>query len=289
MNFYKRHLGDLAKSCGDLSQGQMGAFDLLLDWHYGNEKPLPKAKDKLYRIGRATTKAERENVDSVIAELFTKTPGGFVHKRALEEMGKANAQAETNRRIAEEREARKRERREHESCDESSTNPSTKRQPSHKPLATSQESNPPESYHPVGQADAGAADLTGQFEGHEHPQATPNPAAAFAIALTRAGASCTSLNPDLLAYVRAGGTVEHLTQCAAHPDCTGKAATYAIRMARRELADQARPIQTGPPRTLTPSRQFTALQAAQEIIDEARDQESRDPEQARRLVHGSDR
>ena len=91
------HLGDIAKSCGDLSQGEMGAYDLLLDWHYANEKPLPLAPDKLYRIGRAITKTERKNVDSVVAELFTKGPHGYTHKRAAEEIEKASAQSEHNR------------------------------------------------------------------------------------------------------------------------------------------------------------------------------------------------
>lgn len=137
MNFYKRHLGDIAKSCGDLSQGQMGAYDLLLDWHYANEKPLPLAADKVYRIGRAVTKAERDNVDLVLTELFTQTADGYTHKRAAEEMAKANAQAETNRRIAEEREALKRATKEarivHEACNETETNITTNRQPSQTP------------------------------------------------------------------------------------------------------------------------------------------------------------
>jgi uncharacterized protein YdaU (DUF1376 family) len=129
LNFYKRHLGDIAKSCSDLSQGQMGAYDLLLDWHYANEKPLPLAADKLYRIGRAYTPQERANVDSVMVELFVKTDAGYTHKRAAEEMAKATAQAETNRAIAVEREAKKRARSEHESCDEPLDESCTNRQP----------------------------------------------------------------------------------------------------------------------------------------------------------------
>lgn len=133
MNFYKRHIGDIGKACSHLSQGAMGAYDLLLDWHYGNEQPLPLTKPELYRIGRAVSKAERDNVDQVLAQFFQRTDAGYVQKRALEEMAKANAQADTNRRIAEEREARKRaeleQRNEHESC----TNRSTKDQPSQTP------------------------------------------------------------------------------------------------------------------------------------------------------------
>lgn len=236
MNFYKRHLGDIAKSCGDLSQGQMGAFDLLLDWHYANEKPLPAVADKLYRIGRAVTHAERANVDSVLAELFTLTEAGYIHKRAGEEMAKANAQAETNRRIAEEREAKKRAtnraRNKHESFDESCTN----RQPSQTPDSRLQEASPScENNHTPPAA-------VGQVEGHEHPKPAASPAGALAVALNRAGVRCTSLNPDLIAYAEAGGTVDHLLQCAGLPECQGKPAAYSIRIARRELAETAAPV-----------------------------------------------
>lgn len=133
LNFYKRHLGDIAKSCSDLSQGQMGAYDLLLDWHYANEKPLPLSDDKLYRIARAVTQPERSNVDSVILELFTRTDAGYTHKRAAEEMSKASAQADTNRRIAEEREARRRATNEARSVHETLDEACTKRQPSQTP------------------------------------------------------------------------------------------------------------------------------------------------------------
>lgn len=87
-----------------------------------------------------------------------------------------------------------------------------------------------------------AADTVGQFEGHAEPKPGINPAAPFAIALNRAGFRCTPLNPDLVAYVGEGGTVEHLLQCAAMPDCAGKAAAYPIRIARRELTEHAKPI-----------------------------------------------
>lgn len=133
MNFWKRHIGDFAKACGHLSQGQVGAYDSLLDWLYGNEKPLPANKEALYRIGRATTKAERDNVDSVLAEFFTLTDSGYVQSRASEEIAKANAQADTNRRIAEEREAKKRARKEHESCNDSCNDSTTKHEPSQTP------------------------------------------------------------------------------------------------------------------------------------------------------------
>lgn len=103
MNFYKRHLGDIAKATSHLSQGQMGAYDLLLDWHYSNEKPLPMQAQDLYRIGRAAAKAERANVDRVVAEFFTRTPDGYVQKRAVEEIEHAAERSNSARRSAQAR------------------------------------------------------------------------------------------------------------------------------------------------------------------------------------------
>lgn len=99
MNFYKRHLGDIAKACAHLSQGEIGAYDLLLDWLYGNEKALPQDVRLLHRIGRAESRSERENVDRVIVEFFTLSPLGYVQKRAVEEIERAQQQAAINREI----------------------------------------------------------------------------------------------------------------------------------------------------------------------------------------------
>lgn len=87
--------------------------------------------------------------------------------------------------------------------------------------------------------------IVGAFEGHPDRPAAPNPVAPFAIALNSAGFRCTPMNPDLIAFATAGGTVEHLQACAASPECAGKPAAYVIRFARRELAEQAAPIAKG--------------------------------------------
>ena len=87
--------------------------------------------------------------------------------------------------------------------------------------------------------------LVGTFEGQPERPAAPNPVAPFAIALNSAGFRCTPMNPDLIAFAKAGGTVEHLQACAAYPECAGKPAVYVIRFARRELAEQANPVTQG--------------------------------------------
>jgi hypothetical protein len=91
-----------------------------------------------------------------------------------------------------------------------------------------------------------SAAVGASFEGHAEPKATPNPAAAFAIALNKAGhRGCTSITPTLVAYVAEGGTVEHLLQVIAANDCAGKPGSYVLAIARRELAEKATPVTAG--------------------------------------------
>lgn len=58
----------------------------------------------------------------------------------------------------------------------------------------------------------------------------------MAIALNSAGFRCTARNPDLIAYEAEGGDLDHLKAIAADPACSGKAAGYVLKFARRELA-----------------------------------------------------
>lgn len=231
MNFYKRHLGDIAKSCGHLSQGQIGAYDLLIDWLYSNEKPLPLAPDSLHRIGRATTKAERANVDAVIVEFFVRTDEGYTQKRVGEEIAKANAQADTNRRIAEEREARKRAekeaRTEHEACDESSNDSFTNRQPSQTPDTRHQK------------------EQGGSRQAPEIPQGQGT-AAGLACRLMRE-AGCLQTNPshpDLIAALAEGVTPEALADTVREALTANvrKPFAYAISTARGRRAEGAKTI-----------------------------------------------
>lgn len=82
----------------------------------------------------------------------------------------------------------------------------------------------------------------GTFEGHAAPvKPTPNPVAAFAIALTNAGAPCTAMNPDLIGFVAEGGNAEELAALAKSQGFVGKPAAYVLKAARRMLAEAAQP------------------------------------------------
>jgi uncharacterized protein YdaU (DUF1376 family) len=128
MNFFKLYIGDYQRDTAHLSVTEHGAYMLMLQHYYATEKPLPTGK-ALHRMLRAQDKDERDAIDSVAAQFWSKTPEGLlVNVRADAEITKAVVQAETNARIAREREARRiAARQEHESC----TNRATNDQPNH--------------------------------------------------------------------------------------------------------------------------------------------------------------
>ena len=134
MNFFKLYIGDYQRDTAHLSIAEHGAYMLMLQHYYATEKPLPTGK-ALHRMLRAQDRAERDAIDLVAEQFWTTTDAGLVNERADAEIAKARTQADTNARIAREREdKRKASRQEHESC----TNRATNDQPNH-----SQKRKPP--------------------------------------------------------------------------------------------------------------------------------------------------
>lgn len=127
MNFFKLYIGDYQRDTAALSIAEHGAYVLMLQHYYATEQPLPQGKT-LHRLLRATQKAERDAIDSVVAHFWVSKDGGLVNLRAEAEISKASKQCSTNRATAQTREdARRRARTEHESCDESSNGSNTNR------------------------------------------------------------------------------------------------------------------------------------------------------------------
>ena len=139
MNFFKLYIGDYQRDTAHLSMAEHGAFLLMLQTFYATEKPLPKQKH-LHRMLRAQNRAEREAIDSVVKQFWVETEHGLVNLRAEVEIKKAALQADTNRAIAQAREARKKGQR---NDDETSTNRSTNDQPNQTPDTRHQTVKPP--------------------------------------------------------------------------------------------------------------------------------------------------
>jgi uncharacterized protein YdaU (DUF1376 family) len=137
VNFFKLYIGDYQRDTAHLSMAEHGAYILMLQHYYATEKPLPVGK-ALHRMLRAQDKKDRDAIDAVSREFWTETKDGLVNLRANEEIGKATAQAETNARIAREREERRKASR---SGNEPSTNRAKNDQPNQTPDTRHQKDN----------------------------------------------------------------------------------------------------------------------------------------------------
>jgi len=138
MHYYKRNLGDYAKKAGRLSMLEHGAYTLLMDAIYDREifPTLEEALDWAW----ARDEAEVAAVKFVLTKFFElQSDGRYVQKRIQDELMDYKAKAETNARIAKQREEKRKSKNEasrtvHEPCEEKHE-PS----PNHKPLTINQE------------------------------------------------------------------------------------------------------------------------------------------------------
>jgi uncharacterized protein YdaU (DUF1376 family) len=110
MHYYKRNLGDYAKKAGRLTMLQHGAYTLLIDSCYDRE--LFPTLEQALEWTWASTEAEIEAVKFVLNRFFVLDKDGcFVQDRILDELLHYQKNADTNKRIADEREAKRRENR----------------------------------------------------------------------------------------------------------------------------------------------------------------------------------
>jgi uncharacterized protein YdaU (DUF1376 family) len=138
MHYYKRNLGDYAKKAGRLSMLQHGSYTLLIDACYDREQ-FPTLEEAIEWTWASTTE-EIEAVTFVLRKFFTLENGVYVQKRIQEEIAEYHGKAETNKRIAIERETKRKEnitkRAEDKTNRERDDNEPP---PNHKPLTTNQE------------------------------------------------------------------------------------------------------------------------------------------------------
>ena len=138
MHYYKRNIGDYAKKAGRLSMLEHGAYTLLMDAVYDRETfpTLEEALDWAW----ARDEAEVAAVKFILSKFFElQEDGRYVQNRIQEEFNSYKAKAETNARIAKEREEKRKYKHEpsrsvHEACEEKH-----EASPNHKPLTINQE------------------------------------------------------------------------------------------------------------------------------------------------------
>lgn len=106
MHYYKRNLGDYAKKTGRLTMLQHGAYTLLIDSCYDRE--IFPTLEQAIEWTWASTEAEIEAVKFVLSRFFVLDKEGcYVQDRILQELLHYHANADTNKRIAIEREAKR--------------------------------------------------------------------------------------------------------------------------------------------------------------------------------------
>ena len=108
MHYYKRNLGDYAKKAGRLSMLQHGSYTLLLDSCYDREQ-FPTLEQAIEWTWAASTE-EIEALKFVLSKFFVLTSDGtYVQDRILQELLEYQAKADTNKRIAIDREMKRKE------------------------------------------------------------------------------------------------------------------------------------------------------------------------------------
>lgn len=132
MHYYKRNLGDYAKKAGRLSMLQHGSYTLLIDSCYDREQ-FPTLEQAIEWTWASSTE-EIEAVKFVLSKFFIlDSDGTYVQERILQELLEYQAKADTNKRIAIERETNRKK---------TSTNRAqvvNESPPNHKPITNNQE------------------------------------------------------------------------------------------------------------------------------------------------------
>lgn len=89
MNYYRRYVGDYLKKTARISLVDHGAYSVMLDHYYAEERPLPLDVREIYTMCRAIRPEEQQSVDKVLERYFVKGKDGFRNKRADEEIAAA--------------------------------------------------------------------------------------------------------------------------------------------------------------------------------------------------------
>ncbi len=247
LNFYKHHLGDYAAATSHLSWDEDCAYRRLIDQYYKRETPIPVDVKEACRLVRAATPSQRRAVEAVLREFFRLNPDGWHQNRCNEEIGFANAQAETNRRIAEERESKKRARKEHESLHAPLNEPSTNRSPAPTESVNLARLQTPDTRLQTPEIQGAQPDVTTSralVEGEVEPE---NPAEGAgtryglaAKAMRQRGCAANPGDPRLRTLVDQGASIEEFEALGAEAADKGKGPAWALTALvnrRQEAAD----------------------------------------------------
>lgn len=86
MNYYRRYSGDYLRDTARLNLTEHGAYTLLMDYYYSDEKPLPVDHGELFLMVRAMRPEDQAAVEKVLSIYFTKRQDGYHQKRIDKEI-----------------------------------------------------------------------------------------------------------------------------------------------------------------------------------------------------------
>ncbi len=95
MNYYRRYVGDYQRKTMRLDPTDHGVYDLMLDYYYAEELPLPLELDDIHAICKAIKPEHRKSVTKVLGLYFERREDGYHNRRADEEIA-VSKQARTN-------------------------------------------------------------------------------------------------------------------------------------------------------------------------------------------------
>ena len=97
MHYYKFNIADYRKDTGHLSTLEHGIYRQLIDWHYLDEKPIPKETQVVIRRLRLGSEDEFKALQNVLSEFFSLAEDGYVQKRIMMEIHGYQDNADKNR------------------------------------------------------------------------------------------------------------------------------------------------------------------------------------------------
>lgn len=273
MNYFELYPGDYLRDTTRLTLVEHGAYLRLLMAYYAEETPLPADYAELYVIVSAVSTADKAAVRKVADRFFA------VDEDGLRRNGRADGEIEkAQRRITTARENGAKGGRKKNPTGNPSGNPTGS--PRGNPAGTQRGTHSGEALqtpHAIHHLSVGETEAHTNVTTPREPPCDgvcdppePSPVVQASIALRQRGLRITPQHPDLIAAIDEGVTPQALAAMAeAYPD---KPAGYVISACRRQRAEGAKPIATGPPRIVhspTPSKTRTAIERLQALkIDE---------------------
>jgi uncharacterized protein YdaU (DUF1376 family) len=237
LNFYKHHIGDYDADTAHLSWLEDMAYTRLMRLYYRREVPIPSDIAQACRLVRASSKQEREAVESVLSEFFVLDDDGWHNKRCDEEIGEAQAKADKNRTVGK---LGGRPRKKETIMVSGNNHDGSESEPNNNPSQT------PDSRLQTPDIASASGGSTS-----DERAAEPTPAGIACRAMRQAGlADANPQHPKLLALLAAGITADELANAAADAAQRSKGFAYALATAegRRRDAATVTPLPQGQPR-----------------------------------------